>query len=53
MGALLVLKEAYRRKLANVKGIEAVTVKTFTWVYLTLIVLGLVTFAYNAIVKFL
>ncbi|MFP2995256.1 hypothetical protein ABN763_05075 [Spongiivirga sp. MCCC 1A20706] len=53
MQAVLVLKEAYKRKLSNVKGIEAVTVKTFTWVYLTLISLGLLTFAYNAIVSLL
>jgi hypothetical protein len=51
MGALLVFKEAYNRKLSNVKGIEAVTVKTFTWVYLTLIALGLGTFIVNAITK--
>ncbi len=52
MRALLVLKEAYQRKLANVKGMEAVTVKTFTWVYLTLITLGLGTFVFNAIKSF-
>ncbi len=51
MQTLLVFKEAYKRKLSNVKGIEAVTVKTFTWTYLTLIALGLGTFAYNAIVS--
>lgn len=52
METLLVFKEAYKRKLSNVKGIEAVTVKTFTWTYLTLIVLGLGTFAYKAVVSF-
>lgn len=53
MQAILVFKEAYKRKLSNVRGVEAVTVKTFTWAYLTVIALGLGTFAYNAIVSLL
>ena len=50
METLLVFKEAYKRKLSNVKGVE-VAVKTITWTYLTLIVMGLGTFAYKAVVS--
>jgi hypothetical protein len=52
MQTIAVFKEAYKRKLSNVNGIEAVTVKTFTWAYLTLIALGVATFAYKSVIAF-